>query len=97
MADDAKIVNGVSGTGKMVGGAPLTTQITREQSPDLLMNEVDQRVTKIRPMSTPIDQISRYAGARKSGSMKVDYYSVDTKPTKAKTTKTVGDRHEESF
>lgn len=89
MADDAKIVNGISGTGKMVGGAPLTTQITREQSPDLLMNEVDQRVTKIRPMSTPIDQISRYAGARKSGSMKVDYYSVDTKPTKAKTTKAV--------
>ncbi len=89
MADDAKIVNGVSGTGKMVGGAPLTTQITREQSPDLLMNEVDQRVTKIRPMSTPIDQISRYAGARKAGSMKVDYYSVDTKPTKAKTTKAV--------
>lgn len=33
-------------------------------------------------MSTPIDQISRYAGSKHSGSMVVDYYSVDTKPTK---------------
>ena len=47
------------------------------------MNEVDKRITKVRPMSTPIDQLSRYAGARKSGSMIVDYYSVDVKPTKA--------------
>lgn len=86
MAEEARIVNGVSGEGKFVGNAPLTTQITREQSPDLLLNEIDQRVTKIRPMSTPIDQISRYAGARNSKSMIVDYYSVDTKPTKATTT-----------
>ena len=86
MAEEARIVNGVSGEGKFVGNAPLTTQITREQSPELLLNEIDQRVTKIRPMSTPIDQISRYAGARKSKSMIVDYYSVDTKPTKATTT-----------
>ena len=33
-------------------------------------------------MSTPVDQISRYKGARKAGSMIVDYYSVDVKPTK---------------
>lgn len=86
MAEEARIVNGVSGEGKFVGNAPLTTQITRDQSPDLLLNEIDQRVTKIRPMSTPIDQISRYAGARKSKSMIVDYYSVDTKPNQATTT-----------
>ena len=34
-------------------------------------------------MSTPIDQISRFAGSKHSGSMVVDYYSVDTKPTTA--------------
>lgn len=34
-------------------------------------------------MSTPIDQLSRWTGARRSGSMIVDYYSVDVKPTKA--------------
>lgn len=47
-----------------------------------MLNEIDQQIVKIRPMSTPIDQISRYAGSKHSGSMVVDYYSVDTKPTK---------------
>ena len=69
--------------GRIVSGSPLTTEITRGESEDLLLNEVDKRITKIRPMSTPIDQLSRFAGARKSGSMVVDYYSVDVKPTKA--------------
>ena len=70
-------------SGRIISGTPLTTEITREYSKELLMNEVDKRITKVRPMSTPIDQLSRYAGARKSGSMIVDYYSVDVKPTKA--------------
>ena len=70
-------------TGKIVSGAPLTTEITRGESEDLLLNEVDKRITRIRPMATPIDQLSRHAGARRSGSMVVDYYSVDVKPTKA--------------
>ena len=65
----------------MVEG-PLTTDLSEVGSPDLLLNEIDQQIVKIRPMSTPIDQISRYAGSKHSGSMVVDYYSVDTKPTK---------------
>lgn len=69
--------------GKHVVDGPLTTDLTHEGSPDLLLNEIDQQIVKIRPMSTPIDQISRYAGSKHSGSMIVDYYSVDTKPTKA--------------
>ena len=68
--------------GKHVVDGPLTTDLSREGSPDLLLNEIDQQIVKIRPMSTPIDQISRYAGSKHSGSMVVDYYSVDTKPTK---------------
>ena len=69
--------------GKHVVDGPLTTDLTREGSPDLLLNEIDQQIVKIRPMSTPIDQISRYAGSKHAGSMVVDYYSVDTKPTSA--------------
>jgi hypothetical protein len=73
----------IAGTddGKHVVDGPLTTDLTREGSPDLLLNEIDQQIVKIRPMSTPIDQISRYAGSKHAGSMTVDYYSVDTKPT----------------
>ena len=76
----------IAGTdeGKHVIDGPLTTDLTHEGSPDLLLNEIDQQIVKIRPMSTPIDQISRYAGSKHSGSMVVDYYSVDTKPTTAK-------------
>ncbi len=80
------VVAGVAG-GKHVAGEPLTTAITNAESPDLLVNEIDRRLVKIRPMATPIDQLSRWAGAKRSGSMVVDYYSVDTRPTTATVTK----------
>ena len=67
--------------GKIVAGEPVTTTLVNEHSPSLLQSEIDERIVTIRPMSTPIDQISRYKGARKSSSMIVDYYSVDSKPT----------------
>ena len=75
------IISGVE-DGKHVVDGPLTTDLTHEGSPDMLLNEIDQQIVKIRPMSTPIDQISRYGGTKHAGSMVVDYYSVDTKPTK---------------
>ena len=71
------LIAGTDG-GKHVIDGPLTTDLTHEGSPDLLLNEIDQQIVKIRPMSTPIDQISRYAGSKHSGSMVVDYYSVET-------------------
>ena len=71
-----------------LNGAPLTTLDTDRHSPGLLRSEVDERITKIRPTSTPIDQISRLAGARRAGSMKVDFYSVDTKAGSCKTSTT---------
>ena len=77
------LIGGVE-DGKHVVDGPLTTDLTHEGSPDLLLNEIDQQIVKIRPMSTPIDQISRYAGSKHAGSMTVDFYSVDTKPTTAK-------------
>lgn len=75
------VVAGVAGKGEHVVDAPLTTNLADTVSPGLLRNEIDDRIVKIRPMSTPLDQISRYGGARLCGSMKVDYYSVDTRPT----------------
>ncbi len=89
------LVAGVE-NGKHVVDGPLTTDLTREGSPDLLLNEIDQQIVKIRPMSTPIDQISRYAGSKHAGSMIVEYYSVDTKPTIATLTQSVSAVNEQS-
>ena len=63
----------------------ITTLETRaQQSPELLRNSIDERIVKVRPMSTPVDQLSRCGRARRAGSMTVEYYSVDTKKTEAK-------------
>lgn len=85
----AAVVAGVAGVGRHIDGTPLTTNIADTVSPGLLRNEIDDRIVKIRPMSTPLDQISRYGGARLCGSMKVEYYSVDTKPASARLTAAV--------
>ena len=47
--------------------------------------DIDKRIVKIRPMATPIDQISRYAKAQPSDSFEVKYYSVGTRPISCKT------------
>jgi len=77
--------------GKHVVDGPLTTDLTNEGSPDLLLNEIDQQIVKIRPMATPLDQISRYGGSKHAGSMTVDYYSVDTKPTSTQLSEAVSE------
>lgn len=55
--------------------------------PDFYMDDVDRRIVKIRPMATPIDQISRYARSSKSDSFEVKYYSVGTREVKCEVTK----------
>lgn len=80
MAVPGIIVGGTDG-GKHVADGPLTIDLTRDASPSLLLNEIDQQIVKIRPMATPLDQLSRYGGGKHAGSMIVDYYNVDTKPT----------------
>ncbi len=79
-----KTENGVN-----VSGEVLTTAVTDRNVPGLLRNEIDDRIVKIRPMATPIDQLSRCAGSRPCGAMKVDYYAVDVKAVSAKLTKAV--------
>ena len=64
---------------KQISGEPLTLANTLENAPGLLRNEVDARITKLRPMATPVDQISRYAASRPCRSMTVDYYAVATR------------------
>lgn len=78
---------------------PLTNSIMRTAAPDLLVSEVDRKVVTIRPMSTPIDQISRMVGARRSSSMEVEYYSVDTRPgaTTVKASPDPGDNDDENL
>ena len=76
----ATVIAGTDGGSHVVDG-PITTDTVRQSGSELLLNEIDRRIVKIRPMATPIDQISRYARPRHSNSMIVDYYTVDTKPT----------------
>ena len=77
----AMVIAGVA-DGKHVVDEPLTTDLANETSPGLLLNEIDQQIVKVRPMATPIDQLSRCAGSKHAGSMIVDYYNVDTIITK---------------
>lgn len=77
---NTQIISGTVGGSHVVDG-PLTVSAAGQASPDLLTSEIDSRVVRIRPMATPIDQISRMAGARPASSMKVEYYSVDTRPS----------------
>ncbi len=80
MSDKQNLVPGTAG-GTHISGAPATTENIAAGSPGLLRNSIDSRIVKVRPMSTPIDQLSRCAMSRRADAMTVEYYSVDTKLT----------------
>lgn len=82
MSENVNIAPGAAG-GRHVSGAPATTENIRTASPDLLRNAIDRRIVKVRPMSTPVDQLTRCAASRHATAMTVEYYSVDTKQTQA--------------
>lgn len=67
-------------------GATATTgmEVTEGQdNPDYYAKAVDQRITRMRPMRTPIDQITRKAESiNRVKSMIVKYYSIGTRPIK---------------
>lgn len=77
-----------SGSGS-IGGSPdgIATESQGRQDGDdeFYTKDIDKRIVKIRPMATPIDQISRYAKAQPSDSFEVKYYSVGTRPISCKT------------
>lgn len=64
---------------EFISGKPLTTDNAPDVSPSLLSNAIDKAIVKIRPMATPLDQISRMGHVRRVDSVEVDYYSVDTR------------------
>ena len=64
---------------EFISGKPLTTDNAGDVSPALLSNAIDKAIVKIRPMATPLDQISRMGHVRRVDSVEVDYYSVDTR------------------
>lgn len=49
---------------------------------DYYLNDLDDKITKIRPMATPIDQISRYASTKSADSFIVEYNSIGTRSIK---------------
>ena len=51
---------------------------------DFYQADIEGKVIKVRPMSNPLDQISRYASNKHVDSFEVKYYSVGTRPVKTK-------------
>jgi hypothetical protein len=76
MENNSNLVSGFDG-GTHVTGAPLTTDLAQTASPSLLHNAIDRAVTKVRPMATPLDQISRMGHVRQVDALEVDYYTAD--------------------
>lgn len=79
---DAGVTSSGDGNGGGTGGIATETQGREDGDSELYTKDIDKRIIKIRPMATPIDQISRYAKAQPSDSFEVKYYSVGTRPIK---------------
>ncbi len=77
---DAGVTN--SGNPDSTDGIATETQGREDGDAEFYAKEIDKKITKIRPMATPVDQISRYAEAGHSDSFVVKYYSVGTRPIK---------------
>jgi len=74
----------MAGGGVAVTGETVTTQVIRENVDSLLLNDIERKVVKIRPMGNPLEQLARYATRRSSKSQIHEYYSTDTIPSAAK-------------
>lgn len=80
---------GEGGIGNGNDGIATESQGRQDGDPEFYTKDIDKRIVKIRPMATPIDQISRYAKAQQSDSFEVKYYSVGTRPISCKTSAAV--------
>lgn len=91
LPDAGKTTAGADGDGGTdpTAGIATETQGRKDGDPNFYMSDVDQRITKIRPMASPIDQISRYAKSSSCSSFEVKYYSVGTREIKCTTTEQV--------
>lgn len=86
LPDAGKTEAGAEGIGDNGTEGIATETFGREAGdPDFYLSDVDKRIVKIRPMATPIDQISRYAKSSSTKSFEVKYYSVGTREIKCST------------
>ena len=86
LPDAGKTTAGADGTGG-TDGISTETGGRETGDPNFYLSDVDKRIVKIRPMATPIDQISRYAKSSSTNSFEVKYYSVGTREIKCSTNK----------
>lgn len=91
LPDAGKTESGADGDGDTNPNAGIATETYGRAEGDagFYMSDVDKRIVKIRPMATPLDQISRYAKSGGSDSFEVKYYSVGTREIKCMTTEAV--------
>ena len=75
-------VDGTDGVGKHVaGGETLNTEIIAQNSPDMLLPDIDDRITKISPYKNRIDQIARTVGRKMTAhGLEYKHYSIDIAP-----------------
>lgn len=78
------VIPNEGGAGAAVTNQPLDMPVTDEVAPDLLEADIEREVLKMKPSSTPIDQIMRHATSKKTDSMEVGYYAVDVRPERSK-------------
>lgn len=84
LPDAGKTNSGEGDVGLGASGIATESAGRQDGDPEFYTKDIDQRIVKIRPMATPIDQISRYAKAQPSDSFEVKYYSVGTRPISCK-------------
>ena len=73
--DGVEAVNDVTNS-----GISTVTLTEKEADADFHVTDLDTKIMKIRPMSTPLEQITRGKGGRHINSMVTKYYSVGTRP-----------------
>lgn len=77
----ADVVTGAGG-GVTETAQVQSTQWVKANAEDLMLNDIERKVVKIRPMGNPLEQIARYATKRSATSMVQEYYATDVLPIK---------------
>lgn len=54
-------------------------ELFNENGMEFYNNDINDKIIKIRPMATPVDQISRYATTKSADSFVVEYWSIGTR------------------
>lgn len=85
LPDAGKTEGGNGGVSTPPAGIATETEGRKDGDPEFYTKDIDSKIVKIRPMATPVDQISRYAKAQHSDSFEVKYYSVGTRPIRCTT------------